>query len=151
MEMLPFISQATTTYTNATGILQSWRVLLGAARSGDVDSRLGPFRYDFTDLTRQVITNLFADVTAVMQAAYTRSISGSNPKAGSTVKNAVALGKQLYASMDTLLSTNVNYLLGERFAFRFVKPWVNRGPCREMGVCGPLNCSQQRRAIKQGL
>jgi len=61
--------------TNATGILAALRLFYAAGAAGEV-ARSGPLSYDLTDLTRQVLCNIFVDVHGA-DAARARGHSGA--------------------------------------------------------------------------
>jgi len=88
---------------NATLLLESWRNFV--ASKDELKSFNGPWLYDLTDLTRQILSNFFVDVHGLFVAAYQRK----------DLKNAQSVGASLLeiiTYLDDVLGTNVNFLLG---------------------------------------
>ena len=93
--------------TNATGILAALRLYIGAFAGGQLDAATGPASYDLTDLTRQVLCNLFQDLYAVWvnrRGAPNASVAALRPIADAL------LG--IIADIDATNAGDKNFLLG---------------------------------------
>ena len=95
-------------HTNATGILAALRLYIGAfAAGGQLNASSGPASYDLTDLTRQVLCNLFQDLYAVWvnrRGAPNASVAALRPIADAL------LG--IIADIDATNAGDKNFLLG---------------------------------------
>jgi len=78
-EIYPSIGDSMSHNTNATGILASLRLFVEAAENKEIDSTVGPFQYDLTDLHRQVLVNIWSDAHAVLGAVYDSIMLDKNP------------------------------------------------------------------------
>ena len=78
-----------------------------AFSTGELDSTTGPASYDMTDLTRQVLCNLFQDVHEIFLARAASSTSTIGE-----LRSISAVFLQLIADIDTTNSADVNFLLG---------------------------------------
>ena len=106
LEMTPSLLDTMSHNTNATGILAALRLFVAAGAGGEVNASAGPFSYDITDLSRQVLVNIFADAHALLGARFQRGA----PLA--TVQSLVALCAGLITDLDAVLAADGNFLLG---------------------------------------
>eukprot|EP00054_Salpingoeca_dolichothecata_P008009 m.45743 g.45743 ORF g.45743 m.45743 type:complete len:799 (+) comp17449_c0_seq1:3-2399(+) len=109
IEQSPAVGTSSGHSTNATAILEAWRYLQAAAK--EVNPAGGPYLYDLTDVGRQVLSNFFADVHTLNELAFQR---WQFLRQNSSVEVAAtsALLQSIIKDMDTLLGSNVNFLLG---------------------------------------
>jgi alpha-N-acetylglucosaminidase len=97
--------------TNATGILAALRLFVQAAAAGEVDTTTGPWSYDLTDLSRQVLCNLFSDAHTLLGIRWTAAqAQGVNNTAEVAALRRFMLG--IIADLDAVNSADPNYLLG---------------------------------------
>lgn len=97
--------------TNATGILQALRLFVAAGQGGEVDITTGPWSYDLTDLTRQVLCNIFSDLHNLAGQRWTSAqAQGLNNTAEIAALRGAMLG--LLADLDTVNAADPNFLLG---------------------------------------
>jgi hypothetical protein len=54
------------------GVTQAFRLFLNAANNGEIDPTIDTYRYDLIDLARQVICNIFSDVSIIAGKEYQR-------------------------------------------------------------------------------
>lgn len=114
LENAPCFSCFSSRNTNATGILAALRLFVAAAQSGEVDATLGPFAYDLTDLSRQVLLNIWDDVHTFQGLAYQPFVTfGANTTAD--VAPLTAMMSALVADLEAVLAADVNFMLG---------PWI---------------------------
>lgn len=66
--------------------------------------------YDLTDITRQVISNLFVDLYQQVNYAYNLSQQGQDTS--DQIRSVGTVMLQAISDMDKILATNVNFLLG---------------------------------------
>ena len=95
--------------TNATGILSALRLYHAAFASGELDANTGPASYDLTDLTRQVLSNLFQEVYTIFS---TRKHAYNLREL--TDLSAALLG--IVSDIDDTNAADVNFLLGNWLA-----------------------------------
>jgi hypothetical protein len=93
--------------TNATGILAALRLYIAAFSSGGLDPTTGPASYDITDLTRQVLCDLFQDLYAIFSNR--RLVSNATVADLQPIADAM-LG--VIADIDATNAGDVNFLLG---------------------------------------
>lgn len=108
----PSFTLSSDTSFNPGKIADAWRLLVIAVNTKNLDASVGPLRYDIVDIGRQVLVNLFHDVYKL----YTGTFLLYN-KTGdvSLVTNINLLGStmlDILKDLDTLLATDVNFLLG---------------------------------------
>ena len=115
IDLRPGLALTYWTAPNATGILAAWQLLYQAAESKQIDPSIGPFQYDFVDIGRQCMVNLFFDLYSSFVATY-RSVMNNHALDGS---ERVALVQPITEAMlevilknDEFLATNINFLLG---------------------------------------
>ena len=93
-------------------IADAWMMLVTAVNKGNLDASVGPLRYDIVDIGRQVLMNLFDDVYKL----YAQTVQLYYKSKDSTlVKEIDILASTLIDILkdaDTLLATDVNFLLG---------------------------------------
>ena len=94
--------------TNATGFVEALRLYVAAFKQEGLDDASGPASYDLTDLTRQVLCNIFQDVHDVFVARLADRRSASLPELSAIA--AAMLG--IISDVDTTDSGDVNFLLG---------------------------------------
>ena len=114
LEDAPSLTAFSSRNTNATGILAALRLFLAAAAAGEVDAALGTVSYDVTDLTRQVLVNLFDDyhqLQALRFAAYVADGANTSVDVAPLTARMLALLRDL----DAVAAADVNFLLG---------PWI---------------------------
>jgi len=91
--------------TDATGILAALRLYEQAFSAGELDAHTGPASYDLTDLTRQVLCNLFSDVYLLFASRLpAASVSELTPMAAAL--------SGLIADVDATDAADQNFLLG---------------------------------------
>ncbi len=93
--------------TNATGILAALRLYINAFSSGELDATTGPASYDLTDLTRQVLCNLFSDLYGV----WVNRVGTPSPSVAQLRPIADAL-LGIIADIDDTNAGDKNFLLG---------------------------------------
>ena len=93
--------------TNATGILAAMRLYIAAFAGGQLDATTGPASYDLTDITRQVLCNLFQDLYGVW--------ANRRGQPGATVAQLRPIADALLGIIADIDNTNAgdkNFLLG---------------------------------------
>ncbi|RUS31983.1 hypothetical protein BC938DRAFT_476575 [Jimgerdemannia flammicorona] len=105
---------------DARDLIDAWHLFLAAAASPTSTLRtLDSFRYDFVDLTRQVLTNLFVVLYGHLILASRSGLPDHARKWGDLVVD-------LLASMDEVLATDKHFLLGTWIAD--ARKWANGDP-----------------------
>jgi alpha-N-acetylglucosaminidase len=110
LEGYPSVLDTMSHNTNATGILAALRLFMQAAAGGEVNASTSTFSYDVTDLSRQVLINIFADAHAMLGARFQ---SGA---ALASVQSLVELCSGIIADLDAALAADKNFLLGSWIA-----------------------------------
>ena len=108
----PSLTLSSDTSFNPGKIGYSWKLLVEAVNDKMLDASVGPLRYDIVDIGRQVLTNLFADVYKLYTSTF---LYYSKTNDSSLVNDIELLGSTLVDilnDLDTLLATDVNFLLG---------------------------------------
>jgi alpha-N-acetylglucosaminidase len=107
IEDFPGSAGAGSRNTNATGILAALRLYIDAFSSGELDATTGPASYDLTDLTRQVLCNLFSDLYGV----WVNRVGAPSPSVTQLRPIADAL-LGIIADIDDTNAGDKNFLLG---------------------------------------
>ena len=107
IEDFPGAAGAGSRNTNATGILAALRLYIDAFSSGELDATTGPASYDLTDLTRQVLCNLFSDLYGV----WVNRVGAPSPSVTQLRPIADAL-LGIIADIDDTNAGDKNFLLG---------------------------------------
>ena len=94
---------------NATGMLQAFKTFLRAAESMPLS---GPLQYDLVDVARQASTMFFSDVHRSLANEGWRTLNSPPVNISSNVVTIGALMEDIITTIDDLLGTNPNYLLG---------------------------------------
>ena len=110
LEGYPSVLDTMSHNTNATGILAALRLFTAAAAGGEVNASTGTFSYDVTDLSRQVLINIFADAHAMLGARFQRGAELAS------VQSLVELCSGIIDDLDAALSADRNFLLGNWIA-----------------------------------
>lgn len=108
----PTVGLTSSRNANATAVTMSWRLLVSAGVSGEVDVTVGPYRQDVVDFGRQHLSNLFSDVHTMNMLAFQKFQFfnyNSSVEVGAT--STFLLG--LLQDLDSLLATDPNFLLGK--------------------------------------
>jgi len=114
VERPPAISMGTNnwdSFPSATIMVKALEQLL----TGHNDKHLvdvGPYQYDIVDITRQAITNLFADVQVMFGLSYQKwqFRNENSTKEFMSISNAML---EMISDLDKLLASNTNFLLGK--------------------------------------
>ncbi len=114
VDRAPEFSMASDLRFNATGIAEAWKMIVTAAISKQLDTSVGPLRYDMVDIGRQTLANIFVDLHTMYALAYRKLEEGKTPTAELTAISSSML--QLLADLDTLLGSDTNFLLGHWIA-----------------------------------
>jgi alpha-N-acetylglucosaminidase len=107
-------SNAGSRNTNATGFVAALRLYVEAfspGPTGGLSHATGPASYDLTDLTRQVLCNIFQDVHDVFVAR----VGNRRENGGSTAAELAAIAASMLGIIGDIDATNsgdVNFLLG---------------------------------------
>ena len=100
-------SQTGSRNTDATGILGALRLYVAAFSGGGLDAATGPASYDLTDLTRQVLCNLFQDAYGVWS-----SRKGAHSATAPELRAIADALLSIIANVDATDAGDVNFLLG---------------------------------------
>lgn len=114
LEDEPSLTSFSSRNTNATGVLAALREVVAGLRAGEADAALGPMSYDLTDLTRQVLVNLFDDWHQLQAARYNAFVT-THANTSADVAPLTAGMLALLTDLDAVAGANVNFLLG---------PWI---------------------------
>lgn len=137
LEERPALGARMSQNTNATGILEATRLMVAAAMNGEVPSpdAPGPFSYDLTDFTRQVLVNTHSDVNAVLSGRFTAALASGNLVAShAEITALVAYMDGLIVDLDALLAADANFLLG--FWLNASRAWADAGTPGEAELLG---------------
>ena len=110
LEDTPGIGDGMSHNTNATGILAALRLFVQAAVLSEVNSSTGTFSYDLTDLSRQILINIFSDAHAMLGS---RFFAKAGP---ASVDALIDLCMRIFADLDHALAADLNFLLGHWIA-----------------------------------
>jgi len=114
VERAPAISMGTTNWDNFpnTTIMVKAVELLLTGRNSKHLVEVGPYQYDIVDITRQAITNLFADVQVMFGLSYQKwQLRNENSTMEfMSITNAML---EMISDLDKLLASNTNFLLGK--------------------------------------
>jgi len=88
--------------TNATAFVMAWRYLVMSQNELKPN---GPWLYDFVDISRQALSNIFYDLYGLFSAGYKR-----NDLEAATFFGTKLI--ELISQIDVLLQSNENFLLG---------------------------------------
>jgi len=114
LEDEPSLTSFSSRNTNATGILAALRDFCAGLRAGEADAALGPVSYDLTDLSRQVLVNLFDDYHR-LQASFFAAFEATGANTTADVAPLTAAMLALLGDLDAVAGADVNFLLG---------PWI---------------------------
>ena len=114
LEDEPSLTQFSSRNTNATGILAALRDFCAGLRAGEADAALGTVSYDLTDLSRQVLVNLFDDYHRA-QAAFFAAFEATGVNTTADVAPLTAAMLALLRDLDAVAGADANFLLG---------PWI---------------------------
>jgi len=114
VELSPAITMGSTnwdTFTNTTIMVKALELLL-TGRNNSHLVEVGPYQYDVVDITRQAITNLFADVQVMFGLSYQKwQFRNENSTTEfMLITNAML---EMISDLDKLLASNTNFLLGK--------------------------------------
>eukprot|EP00118_Oscarella_pearsei_P005009 m.22289 g.22289 ORF g.22289 m.22289 type:complete len:807 (+) comp28318_c0_seq2:22-2442(+) len=108
VEVRPAITMKPNYRSNTTALVEAWRLFVKAAH--DIKPT-GPFLYDLVDITRQALLNLFSDFHSIFMISYQRyQLNKTN--SSMEFDGIVSPMMQLIDDLDSILGTNVNFLLG---------------------------------------
>jgi len=102
MEKRPGFKITMFTTPSATALVAAWRSFVQSQHELVPN---GPWFYDLVDLSRQVLTNTFYDMYYLFSSAYDRKDLHTTEVIGAKLIEVIY-------DMDVLLSSNVNFLLG---------------------------------------
>jgi alpha-N-acetylglucosaminidase len=105
LEGYPSVGDSMSHNTNATGIFNALQLYVNAVENNEVVTT-GPFNYDITDLSRQVLINYFSDLHTMLASRFARTNSSAS------VYSIISAINTLFISLDSVLSADINYLLG---------------------------------------
>lgn len=99
---------------NATTMLAACEAFLAAVDAGSVPNPAsnGPFQYDLVDVMRQCATMFFSDVHRVLDNIAWTQYEVSPPLNTTSITKTSNMMKWIISTIDQLLGTNVNYMLG---------------------------------------
>ena len=120
----PSVSDQATRAVEADGVVEALRLLTAAAVAGEVDSDLGPYQFDLTDVHRQVLVDIFSDAHSMLASRFATGSSTNNVTA--SVIALVNLCQNIMQDLDTALGANINFLLGSWIAD--AQQWGNNDP-----------------------
>ena len=91
--------------------MNALRAFVKAGTLGEIDNTTGTWSYDLTDLTRQVLCNIFSDMHNLLGARWTLAqATGLNNTAEVLALQSAMMG--LLSDLDAVNSADPNYLLG---------------------------------------
>ena len=100
---------------HAAEIALAWQLITNAAYAKDLNSSVGPLRYDIVDFGRQTLVDLFVDVQRMYTSAYNRFVkSGMNVTMELYALTSVML--DIMDDLEILLASDTNFLLGHWIA-----------------------------------
>jgi alpha-N-acetylglucosaminidase len=106
---------------NATAMTEVVLLMLQAATSAPAGTELsGPFLYDLTDFSRQMLVNIFIDLYQLL---------GTQTQQNHSYASITAIGGamlEVISDIDTLLASNQNFLLGTWLAG--AESWASKSP-----------------------
>jgi len=109
LESYPSVGDGMSHNTNATGILAAHRLFVQAALGGEVNASAGTFSYDLTDISRQVLVNVFSDAHAMLGARFG---TPNDTNVLDSTAALVGLCAGIITDLDALLAADANFLLG---------------------------------------
>ena len=100
---------------HASEIALAWQLIATAAYKQELNSSVGPLRYDIVDFGRQTLVDLFADMQRMYSSSYSRFIH-SNINMTADLKALTTVMLDILDDLELLLASDTNFLLGHWIA-----------------------------------
>ena len=115
VDRFPELSMPYYSDMNASEIALAWQLIATAAYKQDLNSSVGPLRYDIVDFGRQTLVNLFADVQRMYSSSYSRFVN-SNINTTADLEALTVVMLDILDDLELLLASDTNFLLGHWIA-----------------------------------